>query len=181
MSTLSVGDLQGLAVNSNVVTVPTGHKLEVTDAGGLTAPGHILQVVNATHSVQHINSAVTYSATGLDATITPSSATSKVFVIITNPMVAYSEGVTRPKPGQVWLKLYRDASEIVDFHFFSFNVTDNSASQMNVITTLTYMDSPATTSAITYELYISSLDTLYSAYSCHNNKTASITLMEVSA
>jgi len=39
MSTLSVGDLQGLAVNSNVVTVPTGHTLNVTDAGGLQIGG----------------------------------------------------------------------------------------------------------------------------------------------
>jgi len=31
MSTLSVGDLQGLAVNSNVVTVPTGHTLNAVD------------------------------------------------------------------------------------------------------------------------------------------------------
>lgn len=39
MSTLSVGDLQGLAVNSNVVTVPTGHTLNVTDAAGLQIGG----------------------------------------------------------------------------------------------------------------------------------------------
>ena len=31
MSTLSVGDLQGLAVNSNVVTVPIGHTLNAVD------------------------------------------------------------------------------------------------------------------------------------------------------
>jgi len=39
MSTLSVGDLQGLAVNSNVVTVPTGHTLNAVDGlqiGGTT-------------------------------------------------------------------------------------------------------------------------------------------------
>jgi len=39
MSTLSVGDLQGLAVNSNVVTVPTGHTLNVADAAGLQIGG----------------------------------------------------------------------------------------------------------------------------------------------
>jgi len=42
MSTLSVGDLQGLAVNSNVVTVPTGHTLNVTDAAGLQIGGTAL-------------------------------------------------------------------------------------------------------------------------------------------
>ena len=39
MSTLNVGDLQGLAANSNVVSVPTGHSLNVADAGGLQIGG----------------------------------------------------------------------------------------------------------------------------------------------
>ena len=39
MSTLNVGDLQGLAANSNVISVPTGHSLNVADAGGLQIEG----------------------------------------------------------------------------------------------------------------------------------------------
>ena len=39
MSTLNVGDLQGLAANSNVISVPTGHSLNVADAGGLQIGG----------------------------------------------------------------------------------------------------------------------------------------------
>ena len=39
MSTLSVGSLEGLAANSNVISVPTGHKLNVADAGALQMGG----------------------------------------------------------------------------------------------------------------------------------------------
>ena len=39
MSTLSVGSLEGLAANSNVISVPTGHKLNVADAGALQIGG----------------------------------------------------------------------------------------------------------------------------------------------
>jgi len=45
MSTLSVGDLEGLAANSNVISVPTGHTLNVADAGALQIGGS--GVVNA--------------------------------------------------------------------------------------------------------------------------------------
>ena len=39
MSTLSVGSLEGLAANSNVISVPTGHTLNVADAGALQIGG----------------------------------------------------------------------------------------------------------------------------------------------
>jgi hypothetical protein len=39
MSELSVGQLRGLTVNNNIVTVPSGHTL--------TAPGHVIQVVSS--------------------------------------------------------------------------------------------------------------------------------------
>jgi len=39
MSRLTVGSIEGLTENSNVISVPTGHKLNVTDAGGLQIGG----------------------------------------------------------------------------------------------------------------------------------------------
>jgi len=86
MSTLSVGDLQGLAANSNVVTVPTGHKLNVTDAAGLQIGGSAVVSAGLVHisrtTVGTAVSSVTVSGafssaydnyriliTGVDATI----------------------------------------------------------------------------------------------------------------
>ncbi len=73
MSELSVGQLSGLTVNSNVVTVPSGHKLY--------APGHIVQVVSASYSTPVTNNSGTYVSTGLSATITPSSTSSKIMIL----------------------------------------------------------------------------------------------------
>lgn len=39
MSRLTVGSLEGLSENSNVISVPTGHSLNVADAGGLQIGG----------------------------------------------------------------------------------------------------------------------------------------------
>jgi hypothetical protein len=39
MSRLTVGSIEGLTENSNVISVPTGHKLNVTDAAGLQIGG----------------------------------------------------------------------------------------------------------------------------------------------
>jgi hypothetical protein len=42
MSKLTVGSIEGLTVNSNVISVPTGHTLNVTDAAGLQIGGTAL-------------------------------------------------------------------------------------------------------------------------------------------
>jgi hypothetical protein len=44
--------------------------------------GAVLQVVNATYSTDTTNGTTTYADTGLTATITPTSATSKILVLV---------------------------------------------------------------------------------------------------
>ncbi len=73
MSELSVGQLRGLTANSNVITVPAGHTLY--------APGHVVQVVEFTSSTVVTNNSSTYVSTGLSATITPSSISSKIMIL----------------------------------------------------------------------------------------------------
>ena len=75
MSELSVGQLKGLAVNSNKITVPFGHTLY--------APGHIIQVVtleNTTRYSQGFSNSVPFDISGMSLTITPKSATSKILI-----------------------------------------------------------------------------------------------------
>ena len=56
MSTLSVGSLEGLAANSNVISVPTGHTLNVADAGALQIGGSGVGLVHVSRTT--IGSAV---------------------------------------------------------------------------------------------------------------------------
>jgi hypothetical protein len=166
------------AVTSSLDYKVADHASRITTLEGASG-GKILQVVNATHSTQVLVSSTTYGATGLTASITPSATSSKVFVIISNPMYAWNENQLTTDSGGALSKLYRDGSEVFDFYQFGYN--DNASVQrfMRMNATLTYMDSPATTSSVSYEQYIASYGTSYSVYSCKDNMTASITLMEV--
>jgi hypothetical protein len=75
MSELTVGQLKGLTVNNNVITVPSGHTLY--------APGSIVQVVNVdnlTRTSQGFTANVILDIANLEATITPRRANSKIII-----------------------------------------------------------------------------------------------------
>jgi hypothetical protein len=75
MSELSVGELKGLAVNNNTITVPSGHTLY--------APGSVIQVVNVdnvTRTSQGVVVNTLLNISGLEATITPKRNTSKIVI-----------------------------------------------------------------------------------------------------
>lgn len=76
MSILSVGQLRGLAVNNNVITVPSGHILY--------APGSVLQTVYARTDTRTTysspNSGNGTTITDLNITITPKLATSRLIM-----------------------------------------------------------------------------------------------------
>lgn len=76
MSTLTVQNLRGVSP-TNLITVPSGHKLY--------APGGIVQVVQTvkTDSWSATPAATTYATvTGLTVSITPTSASSKIFILL---------------------------------------------------------------------------------------------------
>ena len=166
------------AVTSSHDYLIADHASRITTLEGASG-GKILQVVNATHSTQVLVSSTTAGATGLTASITPSATSSKVFVIITNPMRIWNENNSTTTSGRMTSKLYRDGSEVHDFSAFRYYDNEVKQRDMEWNGTLTFMDSPATTSSVSYEQYIATDTTNQSAYSCYNNKTASITLMEV--
>ena len=73
---------------SQVLTVVAGVPAWATPAGG----GKVLQVVAGTTSASASNSTTTYADTGLTATITPSAASSKVLVLVSQQGVRKSDG-----------------------------------------------------------------------------------------
>jgi hypothetical protein len=75
MSELSVGQLKGLTVNNNVITVPAGHTLY--------APGSVVQVVSAakTDTFTGTPGAVWMDVSGLSVTITPRFANSRFLIM----------------------------------------------------------------------------------------------------
>ena len=122
-------------------------------AAGLSAAGNAgigTNVVNANKTTSFTTTSATYTSSGLEVTITPSSATSKIYVVAT-----LSLGYSSATAGRIFpAALFRDATEIGSgtdgFHYIEssgVNITNKLyACSINLL------DSPATTSAITYSI-----------------------------
>ena len=162
--------------NTNrTITLPDATGTVLTNATTTGFPaGSVLQVVNATYSVETSNSTSTYADTGLTATITPTSATSKILVLVSQVGLAKSnnEGVR--------LRLLRGASTIVQIEA-SAAFTNTTTTNRVGGSSATFLDSPATTSATTYKTTFASSDNTASAQVQSGSTTSTITLMEIAA
>jgi len=116
------------------------------------AGGKLLQVVQGITTTNKVISSTTFTDTNLTATITPTSATSKILVIISQHTYIYSNSTSQASG----LRLLRGATDIYNLSDGSAGRTlefNNANSYLNMfaITNGTYLDSPATTSATTYK------------------------------
>jgi hypothetical protein len=139
--------------------------------------GSVIQTVNATASTETYNNTSTLADTGLTATITPTSSTSKILVLVNQTGCGKNSNNTK-----VQLKLLRNGSVIQDITGFG-GVTDSTATNFFGALSSCYLDSPATTSALTYKTQFASggnNNTVYvQASSSGVNSVSTITLMEI--
>lgn len=139
--------------------------------------GAVLQVVNATYATNVNTTSSTLITTGLTASITPTSSSSKIYVMINNPMRRNdAAGVTFG----MYISLYRNSTNIytpMTNLGYSYNVSSLAQSW---IVAFNYLDSPATTSATSYTMYFACTFN-GTMSSCVDNNTATITLMEIAA
>jgi hypothetical protein len=158
-------------------------KLAVTSAGvavtglskGSLPTGSVLQVVNATTTTNTVTTSSTYQATSLTASITPTSATSKVLVTFSG--VAATTG-----PCDHYSTIFRNGSNILPAnggpHVWYSAL--GGAATMYWQVAYNYLDSPASTSAQTYTIYIKN-DNNTNTIQFGATYTAVITLMEIAA
>lgn len=109
--------------------------------------GSVLQVVSYSASLSTATTSGTYVTTGLAATITPTSATSKILVIASGAVISVGSGTVG------YTTIYRNGSNLTGSNGMTTTYTSSGG---NVWTPLgvTTFDSPASTSAQTYTLYI---------------------------
>ena len=141
----------GIGSTGQVLTVAGGVPSWATPAGG---GGKVLQVVQGTKLDTASTTSTTFTASGVSISITPTSATSKVLII--SQVNIGSDAVSYP-----YISLYRAGSAIFQGDTAGNRPRVTSAAittNANFIVTVpvTYLDSPATTSATTYELYFRS-------------------------
>lgn len=133
---------------ANTITVPNVTGTLITDKYS----GTVLQVVNATYGVQQTTASATFSSTGLTASITPKFATSKILVTI------HQNGCGKSTNDMtLQIKLQRNSSDIL---VLSGQAAYTQTGAYNNIGSISceYLDSPATTSSVTYA-------TVFAAYS----------------
>jgi hypothetical protein len=171
--------LQEPSTASNVTLTLPATTGTVALQGG-TGVGKVLQVVNATTSTVVSTSSSTMIDTGLTATITPTSTSSKILIFVSQNGIYKTNGSTQ---NMTDLTLVRGGSGLLPANFSgTTGATDGTAINLSVTASCNYLDSPATTSPTTYKTQFNSRNgtaTVYVQYA--GVSTSFITLMEIAA
>lgn len=158
-------------------TLRVNNMTNIGGTGPTYAPGHIIQVVQGSYATSVSSSSTSYNDSGLTATITPKSANSKILVIANQAIqpVSLSNSYT------VAAQILRDSTGINEITLSS-NAALGAGGALAIHTTvpLVQLDSPATTSAITYKVQGKLVSGFRVDYQVSNAKST-ITLIEVAA
>ena len=186
-SELYVETLKGLTsgANANKVIIPAGQTLDAS-AGGLTLPagvgGKVLQVVQGTTSTERTSTANSYIDSYLQASITPTSTSSKILVFADQKIQVYIGSAG--SYNYAGCRLLRDSTELID-DFYAHSIEAGGSGNNNIATAsrvpLNYLDSPSTTSQLTYKTQFKVLRTVNSGSATVQlgSTPSTITLMEI--
>jgi hypothetical protein len=141
----------------------------VTSAGIPIRSKSVLQVVSDFTTASHNTSSTTFVNSGFSVSITPTFTTSKVFVIVSIPSW-YIQG------GYAYATVFRDSTNIGDGNY---GLMMGSVTASYAPSTMQVMDSPSSTSSLTYSLHHRSVggDEQYISYPIYGHLT--MTLMEI--
>ena len=160
MSTLYTDNIR--ANNASQITVPTGQTLY--------APGHVIQVVQGSFSGHTNTASSTYVDTGLQAIITPTSASSLIYVFMN------FVGGNTSASAENHLAIIRGSTTIRIMDRWAFNAGGHT----NIHGAAIVKDSPNTTSATTYKVQYRTQSGNFRINDFYNNANHStLTLMEI--
>ena len=169
----------GIGTANQVLTVNSGATAPEwkTPAGG---GGKVLQVVGATTTTATTIATTSYTDTTITATITPTSATSKILVLVSGAAFYNRSSFYQA----IAMKLVRGATDIYTNINADFtNIGGSSSVDRYMLLSLMYYDSPATTSSTTYKIQGKVETTASSGTSQwqHASTPSTITLLEIGA
>ena len=173
------GNLITYDASGDPAYVTTGTSGQVLTSGGTgVAPtfqaaaggGKVLQVVQGYTSTTAGTTGTTYVDSNLTATITPTLATSKVLVV-----VHQSACYTNVIGDAIHLNLMKDTTQLVEWCKYY----GQTSTQINTTNSLSYLDSPSTTSATTYKTQLKKSIGGGAGGAQANSTYSTITLMEI--
>ena len=149
------------------------------DAARVTSPGHIVQVVQTTTNANITTTSTSFVASGFTLSITPTYSTSKVLIML-NGGNTFNDTSGR----EVWTQMYRNIggagysllpspyNQIIDIQGIYGGGTGRASHSVCIL------DSPATTSTVTYQPYFTNNGGGTSYFNA-NSPVLTFTLMEV--
>ena len=114
------------------------------ESAGLGA-GTVLQVVNSSYSTASSTSSTSFVTTGHTATITPKFSSSKILVIVNGGTGWNGNAVNKNS----FFTIYRNGSNLASDALYNTYCNAYAANSIS----MSYLDSPSTTSSTTYTIY----------------------------
>ena len=190
-SDITNGIVTGEKLNANVISSQTElatapadtDEFLISDAGVLKrldaslvgGGGKVLQVISATDSTQRTTTSTSYvtASNTLTANITPSATSSKVLILVNSTCYNSASGYT-------YYTIFRDSTNVAsnssqDELTAQYGISGTNISPLSI----KFLDSPNTTSQITYQAYMKVQNS--TGYFNVNGNTGSIILMEIGA
>ena len=157
--TVSIPAATTTLIGTDTTDVLTNKSIAATQLTGTIAAarlpaGSVLQVVQGVTTTQAVSTSTTWSASNLTVSITPTNASSKIAVFVSGGMNGFAGGGASDE--NMGLKIYRKIGS------GSFAEVESSSRGQQAIyvsaniysgLSINYLDSPSTTSTVTYTLY----------------------------
>jgi hypothetical protein len=189
-SEITVQTIRGPAsgANANKILIPAGQTLDAS-SGFIPPAGSVLQVVYGETTAQTSwSSSQSWRDTGITATITPSSASSRILILVDGHFGGTATGINtafRLVRGSTVIYAGTDTSNKQGFSHFEQGFAEFIYYIVPVVAST--VDSPSTASATTYKIEIASNTTGATIYmnrtgtgtSAQSNTRSSIILMEI--
>ena len=168
-SELQVTTIKGVptGANANQILVPTGQSLH--------APGHGIQLLHTSHATEKTLSSGSWIDSDLELSITPKFSTSKIYVLYIMQFRIFSNNADTG----IGFRLLRNGTVVESpaTTYDNYIYANGNYTELRGHDTESFLDSPATTSALTYKIQ-AQLYTGTVRVQSDNNKSR-ITLMEI--
>jgi hypothetical protein len=185
LTQVAAGLLAGSITSSQITSVAGSTITGAQSIPKSTLPtGSVLQVVQTVYSTFVSTSGSTaFIDSGLTATITPTSSTSKILILVSQNVQFY---INSSQGQYVSMNICRGSSSVVNFYscaYSQYGTGGNGYQDGYQTVSFQYLDSPATTSSTTYKTQgsINNISSTAGLRFQNQNGQSVMTLMEITA